>query len=104
MNSKDGEWRLIYVGPNGRLIGSLKPVQPISLAGLPGILNPPPGATDAQIRSINIGQGLGQIQPGNSQLGSAIGGGSRTDVHPRLSTAPPFRAQSHAASEAKTAT
>jgi hypothetical protein len=24
MNTKDGEWRLIYVGPNGQLIGSLK--------------------------------------------------------------------------------
>jgi len=26
MNDVDGSWRLIYVGPNGQLIGSLKPV------------------------------------------------------------------------------
>src|SRR6516164_4959350 len=25
VNSKDGSWRFIYVGPNGQLIGSLKP-------------------------------------------------------------------------------
>ena len=33
MNPKDGEWRLIYVGPSGQLIGSLKPPQTIQLVG-----------------------------------------------------------------------
>ncbi len=39
MNTKDGSWRLISVGPDGRLIGSLRPNQnAIFLAG-----PPPPG-------------------------------------------------------------
>jgi hypothetical protein len=79
MNSKDGEWRLIYVGPNGQLIGSLKPLQTIKLAGLPGVLHVPPGATDAQIRSLNIGQGLGQS--GNSLLGAATAGGTGANAN-----------------------
>src|SRR5215467_13055859 len=36
MNAKDGEWRLIYVGPAGQLIGSLKPKRALQLAGLGG--------------------------------------------------------------------
>src|SRR5262249_35045488 len=31
MNPKDGEWRLIYVGPAGQLIGSLKPQRALRL-------------------------------------------------------------------------
>src|SRR5271165_460481 len=30
MNKEDGSWRLLYVGPNGQLLGSLKP-QPTNL-------------------------------------------------------------------------
>ena len=33
MNKEDGSWRLIYVGPMGQLIGSLKPPQKIQLQG-----------------------------------------------------------------------
>ncbi|HLZ14040.1 MAG TPA: hypothetical protein VKP58_15770 [Candidatus Acidoferrum sp.] len=37
MNPEDGSWRLIYVGPSGQLIGSLKPQPTISLpAAIPG--------------------------------------------------------------------
>ena len=36
MNSSDGSWRLIYVGPAGQLIGSLKPQQTIQIPGLAG--------------------------------------------------------------------
>jgi hypothetical protein len=44
MNSDDGSWRLIYVGPAGQLIGSLKP-NPGNLR-LPGIGGPAnPGGT-----------------------------------------------------------
>src|SRR5215475_7768611 len=32
VNSVDGSWRLIYVGPNGQLIGSLKP-RPLGTPG-----------------------------------------------------------------------
>src|SRR6202163_2968008 len=31
MNGEDGTWRLIYVGPTGQLIGSLKPAQTLRL-------------------------------------------------------------------------
>ena len=38
MNKADGSWRLIYVGPAGQLIGSLKPPQKLQMqgAGQPG--------------------------------------------------------------------
>jgi hypothetical protein len=37
MNPEDGSWRLIYVGPSGQLIGSLKPQPTITLpAAIPG--------------------------------------------------------------------
>src|SRR5215470_16956034 len=39
MNAKDGEWRLIYVGPAGQLIGSLKPKRALQLTGLGGFQN-----------------------------------------------------------------
>src|SRR6266436_4830812 len=42
MNKKDGEWRLIYVGPTGQLIGSLKPPQTLQLSGLAGRRRTPP--------------------------------------------------------------
>jgi hypothetical protein len=35
MNTKDGEWRFIYVGPAGQLIGSLRPAQTILLPRAP---------------------------------------------------------------------
>src|SRR5438034_2278341 len=39
MNGKDGEWRLIYVGPAGQLIGSLKSRRALQLTGLGGFQN-----------------------------------------------------------------
>ncbi|MBS1841895.1 MAG: type II secretion system protein, partial [Acidobacteria bacterium] len=40
MNTEDGSWRLIYVGPNGQLIGSLKPQPNLVLpTGIPGAAN-----------------------------------------------------------------
>ena len=37
MNPEDGSWRLIYVGPSGQLIGSLKPQPQITMpTGIPG--------------------------------------------------------------------
>ena len=71
MNSKDGEWRLIYVGPTGQLIGSLKPQQTIQLSGIQGMGGTPPGTPAAQLGAQPIGQGLGQAA--NQLLGSAGG-------------------------------
>ena len=64
MNKEDGTWRLIYVGPAGQLIGSLKPPQKPQI---PGQLS---GA---------VGGGLGtpvQSAFGNSSFGSSGGFGS----------------------------
>lgn len=63
MNAKDGEWRLIYVGPSGQLIGSLKPPQTIQISGLAGAIGPVPGTPAAQLgaqSAAGIGQSLGQ--------------------------------------------
>jgi len=60
MNAKDGEWRLIYVGPNGQLIGSLKPPQTLQLSGLAGVGGTPPGTPAAQVGAQSSGQGIGQ--------------------------------------------
>jgi hypothetical protein len=40
MNKEDGTWRLIYVGPMGQLIGSLKPPQTIQFQGPGGAAQP----------------------------------------------------------------
>jgi hypothetical protein len=41
VNKDDGSWRLLYVGPNGQIIGSLKPQQPnLQLPGAQGIGTP----------------------------------------------------------------
>lgn len=64
LNTKDGSWRLIYVGPNGMLIGSLKN-RTVNLAGQPagGFGGPTAGA--------------GSVQQGNSSMfGSSNGFGS----------------------------
>jgi hypothetical protein len=45
MNKKDGSWRLIYVGPAGQLIGSLKPPQTINLAAAGSSPTGTPAAT-----------------------------------------------------------
>jgi len=66
MNAKDGEWRLIYVGPAGQLIGSLKPPRNIQLSGVPG-MGGVPGTPAAQLGAQSNGQGFGQ------GIGQAVG-------------------------------
>ena len=71
MNAKDGDWRLIYVGPTGQLIGSLKPAQTIQLSGLGGAAGTVPGTPAAQLgagQGQGFGQGLGQA------VGQVFGG------------------------------
>jgi hypothetical protein len=63
MNAEDGSWRLIYVGPAGQLIGSLKPPQTLQLS------TGGPGLGTAASAMANNGGG----QPGNS---SAFGSSS----------------------------
>ena len=47
MNKEDGSWRLIYVGPAGNLIGSLKPPQG-------GIQMPVPGGQAGARRDLHL--------------------------------------------------
>lgn len=64
MNKADGSWRLIYVGPSGQLIGSLKPQQAIQM---PGPLGAPAGANPPQAAGFGA-PGFGQ--PAQGQAGS----------------------------------
>jgi len=88
MNPEDGSWRLIYVGPSGQLIGSLKPQPTITMPG--GI----PGTSGVGTPAANL-NGAGMNGPvsfaGNGQ-GSAPGpvdpsaqppGGTGQDQGPR---------------------
>jgi hypothetical protein len=73
MNREDGTWRLIYVGPAGQLIGSLKPPQTLQLQGS-GIA----GATQpgTPVSAFASGLGSGQGTTGTfGQSGSAFGSG-----------------------------
>jgi len=101
MNKEDGSWRLIYVGPSGQLVGSLKPRTGFQLPvpggpgagsapGAPGMTqasNPPgtagagaavPGAPSAQPGAPGAA-GTGSSTPG--QPGDAASGGT-TDLPP----------------------
>ena len=75
MNGEDGSWRLIYVGPAGQLIGSLKPPQTLQLpkggAGL--------GTAASTLANNSNGQAGGSSAFGSSSssaFGSSSGFGS----------------------------
>jgi hypothetical protein len=67
MNAEDGSWRLIYVGPAGQLIGSLKPPQNLQL--------PRSGAGMGTPASTMASNSSGQAS-GSSTFGSSSGFGS----------------------------
>jgi hypothetical protein len=73
MNAKDGDWRLIYVGPTGQLIGSLKPAQTIQLSGLGGATAGVPGTPAAQLGAQSAGQGQGFGQGPGQGFGQGLG-------------------------------
>jgi hypothetical protein len=73
MNAKDGDWRLIYVGPSGQLIGSLKPAQTIQLSGLGGAGGTVPGTPAAQLGAQSAGQGQGFGQGSAQGFGQGLG-------------------------------
>src|SRR5271155_5353003 len=65
MNKEDGSWRLIYVGPAGQLIGSLKPPQTLQQgAGQPGT---PAAALSGQGTTSQSAFGSSQSSFGSSQ-------------------------------------
>ncbi len=82
MNSGDGSWRLIYVGPAGQLIGSLKPPQTLQLPGAGGGLGTP--ASTLATNSAQQPGGLGTS--GFGSFGNAIGaagGGAAANSNPQ---------------------
>jgi hypothetical protein len=82
MNSGDGSWRLIYVGPAGQLIGSLKPPQTLQLPGAGGGLGTP--ASTLATNSAQQPGGLGSSTFGS--LGNTTGaasGGAAANTNPQ---------------------
>src|SRR5690349_21969823 len=77
MNTQDGSWRFIYVGPAGQLIGSLKP-QPQNLQfgqvapgmGTPVASMAGPNAPNSGFGSV-LGQAIGQVGSLNNPQGQA---------------------------------
>jgi len=96
-NKEDGTWRLIYVGPAGQLIGSLKPPQTLQLAGAAGAQPGTPasalggfgnqqGASAAQAVPSATGAQPGGTTPGNAQNNGA-GAGDNGSTTPATSLA-----------------
>jgi hypothetical protein len=89
LNNEDGSWRLIYMAPNGQLIGSVMK-KSLGLAGLPGMQGPPGTGTGSQNPagsqnpqlpgSEATGQGAAQeqvISEGQMMGGSLVGVASK---------------------------
>jgi type II secretory pathway pseudopilin PulG len=68
MNKEDGTWRLIYVGPAGQLIGSLKPQPAMQIPGLNPVA---PGAVPAGSNAQQQGSGFGGSSFGTSSFGQS---------------------------------
>ena len=82
MNKEDGSWRLIYVGPAGQLIGSLKPPQTLQMQGGAGQVGTPAAALGSQGAAQGPAPGAGASQSafgpqtaGTTSSPSAFGGG-----------------------------
>jgi hypothetical protein len=72
MNTVDGSWRLIYVGPNGQLIGSLKNR---NLGGNQTAQGNAAGVGGSSLNSTSFGSSsFGNSSFGNSSFGSSQGG------------------------------
>ena len=82
MNKADGAWRLIYVGPSGQLIGSLKPPQTINLSAAGGSQPGTPASALAGANQPQLGANAGQ-PPAGAQAGATPGTpGSATQQNP----------------------
>ncbi|HEX8765415.1 MAG TPA: hypothetical protein VF740_09660 [Candidatus Acidoferrum sp.] len=106
MNAQDGSWRLIYVGPAGQLIGSLKPQsqnlqfgQPAGIgtpAAAMGSLGGPGSIPNSGFGSV-LGQAIGQVGALNNPQGqagtqpassSAFGANPSNSQNPTTTTGP----------------
>jgi hypothetical protein len=93
MNNKDGSWRLIYVGPAGQLIGSLKPRRALQLTGAGGFQNiaavaaPVLGGLAGRQEPVSpFGQSLGQPLGSSNSFGSNQFGASSGSAAPPANT------------------
>jgi hypothetical protein len=102
MNKEDGSWRLIYVGPGGQLIGSLKPPQQNLQLPQAGGIGTPAGAlngpgSSAQSGVLGLlggnGQSVAGVQPGQTgtQPGTATPG-TPSGTNPPATTGTPVSA------------
>ncbi len=101
MNKQDGSWRLIYIGPSGQLIGSLKPQRtltlPVGIPGAAGVGTPAANLPGAGINSVNglgtLGTGAAGAQQGTGgtspATGRTTGTGVSTDTDANGNTPPP---------------
>jgi hypothetical protein len=71
MNKEDGAWRLIYVGPSGQLIGSLKPPQTLQFSGAGGAQGTPAAGAGLGAFGQQPQQGTTPGQPGQPTTGLA---------------------------------
>jgi hypothetical protein len=98
MNTKDGSWRLIYVGPAGQLIGSLKPPQQNLQFGQGAGFVTPAGALNGPSAPAQPGGfgilGAGAQSTGFGQQGQTgtQPGGSNTGTNPPATTGTPVSA------------
>lgn len=86
MNKTDGTWRLIYVGPAGQLVGSLKPPQTLQLPTAGGAHVGTPAAALANPNT-QPGQPGATTQPGAAALPSATPAGAAGNTPPAGSAA-----------------
>ena len=73
LNKEDGSWRLIYVGPAGQLIGSLKPPQTLQLPGVAAAGLAGSGATAAGFGQSTLGAGSASATSGFGQAATQAG-------------------------------
>lgn len=85
MNKGGGTWRLIYVGPAGQLIGSLKPPQTINVSAAGGSTLGTPGSTLAGANQLQPGANPRQA-PAGAQAGTTPGA-TGGETPPNLSAA-----------------
>jgi type II secretory pathway pseudopilin PulG len=85
MNTVDGSWRFIYVGPSGQLIGSLKN-RSINLSGQP-MANPAGSSSQSSFGSSAFGNPSSNMS--NSGFGASSFGSSTTNSTPQNPQANP---------------
>ena len=105
MNKDDGSWRFIYVGPNGQLIGSLRPANllqsTLSTPGLTGALTSggglqplsAPGASQGTDQAPGAATGMNQAPGAGTGMNQAPGAGQTGPQTNNAATANPLESQ-----------